>query len=89
MSNDSLTERKMITISNEEIQKQWTFYLQRVEAGETFVIVREGKPVAEINPAQTELKGNRPFGLSSGLFVVPDDFNDPLPEAMLQAFEGK
>jgi hypothetical protein len=31
----------------------------------------------------------RPIGLAKGLFSVPDDFNAPLPEDVLQAFEGK
>jgi hypothetical protein len=31
----------------------------------------------------------RPFGLARGQFTVPDDFNAPLPEDVLQAFEGK
>jgi hypothetical protein len=31
----------------------------------------------------------RPIGLAKGLFIVPDDFNAPLPENVLQAFEGK
>jgi len=30
----------------------------------------------------------RPYGLCKGDFVVPDDFNDPLAEEILQAFEG-
>ena len=31
----------------------------------------------------------RPIGLAKGQFIVPDDFNAPLPETVLQAFEGK
>jgi len=31
----------------------------------------------------------RPIGLAKGLFTVPNDFNAPLPEEALQAFEGK
>ncbi|MEY2427755.1 MAG: hypothetical protein QOJ40_640 [Verrucomicrobiota bacterium] len=31
----------------------------------------------------------RPAGLATGQFTVPDDFNAPLPEDVLQAFEGK
>ena len=31
----------------------------------------------------------RPFGLAKGQFTVPDDFNAPLPEDVLRAFEGK
>ena len=29
----------------------------------------------------------RPFGLSKGRFVVPDDFDEPLPEEVLAPFE--
>ena len=31
----------------------------------------------------------RPFGLAKGEFVVPDDFNAPLPGDVLDSFEGK
>ena len=31
----------------------------------------------------------RPIGLAKGQFTVPDDFNTPLPEDVLQTFEGK
>lgn len=31
----------------------------------------------------------RPFGLAKGKFVVPEDFNDPLPEEILRDFEGR
>jgi hypothetical protein len=29
----------------------------------------------------------RPCGLCAGEFITPDDFDDPLPETMLQVFE--
>ena len=31
----------------------------------------------------------RPIGLAKGQFTVPDDFNAPLPEDVLQTFEGE
>jgi hypothetical protein len=31
----------------------------------------------------------RPFGLCAGEFRTPDDFDAPLPEEILNAFEGK
>ena len=31
----------------------------------------------------------RPVGLAHGRFTVPNDFNAPLPEDLLQMFEGK
>lgn len=32
--------------------------------------------------------GLRPFGLCAGEFIVPDDFDEPLPDHILDAFEG-
>lgn len=42
--------------------------------------------VESVRPAQSP---RRPIGLAEGLFVVPPDFNDPLPEEILAAFEGR
>lgn len=33
--------------------------------------------------------GKRPSGLAAGMFVVPDDFDDPLPDEILKLFEGQ
>lgn len=30
----------------------------------------------------------RPFGLAAGEFVLPDGFNDPLPDDILESFEN-
>ncbi len=47
-----------------------------------------GKPVAEIRPVFSNPKKPRPFGLCAGEFTVPDDFDAPLPENIIQEFEG-
>jgi antitoxin (DNA-binding transcriptional repressor) of toxin-antitoxin stability system len=78
----------MMQVSVEEIQQNLLAYLQRVEAGETLVIVRAGQPVVEMKPVKTGGEGLRPFGLCAGEFTVPEDFDAPLPEDLLQAFEG-
>ena len=39
--------------------------------------------------APTPLPQPRPSGLARGQFTVPNDFNAPLPEDVLQTFEGK
>lgn len=46
------------------------------------------RPVAEIRRL-TETETLRPAGLAAGEFVVPDDFDDPLPDGLLDAFEGR
>ena len=42
----------MMHVSVEDIQQNLIVYLQRVEAGETLVIVRAGQPVVEMKPVQ-------------------------------------
>ena len=78
----------MITIGIEDIQQDLLDYLRKVEAGETVIILRADKPVAEIKPVTPHAKVLRPFGLCAGEFTVPDDFDAPLPEDLLRQFEG-
>lgn len=46
------------------------------------VIRAQAQPKADTQECQ------RPFGLCAGEFTVPDDFDAPLPDEILQAFEG-
>ena len=77
----------MMRVSVEEIQQDVSAFLQRVEAGETLLIVRTGKPIAEITPVVVPPEALRPFGLCAGEFTVPEDFDAPLPEDIIKAFE--
>jgi antitoxin (DNA-binding transcriptional repressor) of toxin-antitoxin stability system len=79
----------MTQVSIDDIQRDVSTYLQRVEAGETLVILRAGRPIAEVKPVAPRVETLRPFGLCAGEFTVPDDFDVPLPEDILNAFEGK
>jgi antitoxin (DNA-binding transcriptional repressor) of toxin-antitoxin stability system len=78
----------MLNVTIDEIQRDPLKYLRQVEAGETLVIVRADKPIAELRPIASSQQ-LRPFGLCAGEFTVPDDFDAPLPEDLLSAFEGK
>ncbi len=78
----------MLSVTVDEIQRDPSRYLRQVEAGETFVIVQADKAIAELRPI-AHSKQLRPFGLCAGEFIVPDDFDSPLPEDLLSAFEGK
>jgi prevent-host-death family protein len=62
--------------------------VERVEAGEEIVIARAGRPAAKLVPL-TRARGRRRLGLLDGRFKIPDDFNAPLPAAVLRAFEGR
>ncbi|MAT96853.1 MAG: prevent-host-death protein [Anaerolineaceae bacterium] len=78
----------MITVKVEDFDQIFQKYLNHLEAGETILLTREGKPVAEIKPTTQKPKALRPFGLSAHKFATPDNFNDPLPAEILDAFEG-
>ncbi|MBD2605509.1 type II toxin-antitoxin system Phd/YefM family antitoxin [Scytonema hofmannii FACHB-248] len=78
----------MQRVTVEEFRREPLQYLNQVEAGESFVIMQADKPIAELKPITTTEKKMRPFGLCAGEFTVPDDFDAPLPEEILNAFEG-
>jgi prevent-host-death family protein len=59
--------------------------LERVSAGEEIAITRRGQEIARLVPAP---QGNeRRFGVDRGRFVVPEDFDAPLPDEVLRTFE--
>jgi prevent-host-death family protein len=60
--------------------------LEEVAAGEEVVITRRGEEIATLVPRRP---GQRPrFGIDRGTYVVPDDFDAPLPDDVLDAFEA-
>ncbi len=79
----------MSTITVQDLQRDPSGFLRRVEAGESFLVVQGDQPVAEVRPVSTEKRESRPYGLAAGQFKVPDDFNDPLPDEILKGFTGK
>ena len=48
------------------------------------VIAIDGAPAARLVPYE---KPRRVFGLDRGLFIVPEDFDEPVPE-IVRAFEA-
>jgi antitoxin (DNA-binding transcriptional repressor) of toxin-antitoxin stability system len=81
----------MITIFLEELEDNLLACLGRIPAGETAVVVDEDqRPVAEVKPLpESGREAKRPFGLATGEFTVPDDFDAPLPEEFLRQFYGQ
>ena len=73
----------------------WSELIEELEDMEAIDEAREsGEEYIPLERAMKELGlsqdgPTRPFGLCAGEFVVPDDFDDPLPDHVLDAFEGK
>ncbi len=77
----------MVQVNIHEAETHLSQLLSRVVLGEDIVIVKAGKPIVRLVPVEEPLQ-DRILGQDEGLFTVPDDFNDPLPEDILSAFEG-
>ncbi len=76
------------TVNIHEAKTHFSKLLRRVARGEEIVIARSGQPIARLSPIQPALKPRVP-GDAKGLFVVPDDFDDPLPPEIQRYFEGE
>lgn len=76
----------MYQASVHEAKTHLSRLLRRAADGEEVIITRAGRPVARLVP----IEENRPvFGIDEGRYVVPDDFDAPLDEEFLRAFEGR
>lgn len=78
----------MSSVSIQELEIAIEEYLERAEKGESFTITRNGRVIAQISPAVNNRPiDRRPSGLCKGRFVVPNDFDAPLPNEVLKEFE--
>ena len=75
----------MAQVSVHEAKTHLSALLARVEAGEEIVIARGGTPVARLVPLPRGTR--RVFGADEGLLQIPVDFDDPLPDELLEEFE--
>ena len=74
----------MREVGVQEAKTHLSKLLREVEAGCEIVILRGGKAVARIVPVSA--CAARVVGGDRGVLVVPDDFDTPLPESVLDAF---
>lgn len=73
----------MLTINVQEAKTRLSDLLVRATNGEEIVIARAGTPVARLVPV--DAAPGRKFG--GHAIDIPDDFDAPLEEAELQAWE--
>jgi len=79
----------MIKINVHEAKTHLSKYLARVERGESIVLCKRNVPIAEIRPLPRPATRKRPIGFMKGRFTVPPSFFEPLPDEILDAFEGR
>ncbi len=75
-------------VSVTEAKARLSALIDRAVAGEEIVITRHGRPVAKLVAADA-LREPRKLGLLKGRVRISPDFDAPLPEDLLDAFEGR
>jgi prevent-host-death family protein len=78
----------MTMVNIYEAKAKLSEYLARVAAGESIVICKHNRPVAELRPVAATRTAPRPFGLAAGTFEVPDSFFEALPDEDVDLFYG-
>ena len=78
----------MKEVNTHEAKTHLSRLLRRVAAGEEITIANRGVPVARLVPVPPK-KAPRVLGIFRGEFSVPDDFDAPLPDDILDLFEGR
>ncbi len=79
----------MIRLNVHQAKTHLSKYLDRLSEGETILLCKRNTPVAEIRALAATRKTKRPIGLAKNKLKVTKSFFKPLPDQLLDAFEGK
>jgi prevent-host-death family protein len=63
--------------------------VDEASAGEEIIIAKAGRQMVKLVPVENKKAGQRPLGLLKGQIWIADDFDAPLPDDLLDMFEGK
>lgn len=78
----------MIRVNTHEAKMHLSRYLDRVMAGETIVICRRNVPIAELRSVAELRTEPRKLGQCLGEVLDMSRLDEPLPDELLDAFEG-
>jgi prevent-host-death family protein len=64
--------------------------VDQAAAGEEVIIAKAGKPIAKLaSVASPHDRSKRRLGALAGVAVIPSDFDAPLPDHVIDTFEGR
>jgi len=78
----------MEVISMHQAKSTLSQLVKRASNGETILIGAYGKINAKLVPVTQPTTPQKRIGILAGKLTVPDDFDAPLPDDVLAAFEG-
>jgi prevent-host-death family protein len=76
------------TVNIHEAKTHFSKLIARVRLGEEIIIAKAGEPVARLVPERRPRKPRQP-GSAKGKIIIHDEFYEPLPDEILDLFEGK
>ena len=77
----------MVTVPLGEAKNNLSKLVDEAAAGNIITIAKHRRAMAQLVPI-TKPKGKR-VGAMKGKLVIPDDFDAPLPDDLLDSFQGK
>jgi prevent-host-death family protein len=78
----------MRTVNIHAAKTQLSRLVDAAAAGEEIIIAKSGKPMARLGPL-VDTRRKRRLGVLAGKLRVPEDFDAPLPDEVIEAFEGR
>lgn len=85
---DYLGDTVMEVISMHQAKSTLSQLVKRAATGETILLGAYGKVEAKLVPVAESAASAKKIGVLAGKLVVPEDFDAPLPDDILQIFEG-
>ena len=79
----------VVRLNMHEAKTHLSRYVAKLKSGDRIVLCRRNREIAEIRPIVEPSDEPRPIGLGKGLAEIPDSFFEPLPDEILDRFEGK
>lgn len=79
----------MRTINVHAAKTHLSRLVEEAGAGEEIIIAKAGKPIARLVPLASANREKRRLGGLAGRARIPADFDAPLPDEVLDGFEGR
>ena len=79
----------VIRLNMHEAKTHLSRHVAKLKAGDRIILCRRNREIAEIRPIAEPSDEPRSIGLGKGLAEIPDSFFEPLPDEILDRFEGK
>jgi prevent-host-death family protein len=77
----------MTTINIHEAKTHLSRYVELAASGNEVIIAKSGKPVTKLVPLD-DVPARRKLGIFQGRLKVPDNFDAPLPNEVIESFEN-